>query len=740
MRLLVRLLGGISLAVVLVTAGFAYLEVRQERIRLEQDLQRRAGLVADAAREAGERLVVRGARTGYDRILARFGRSDRGIAIYDEFASVIAATPDVKPHLGPLSPVITGVIGGGGTARQFARLDRRTVWMHVVPLERDDKPAGAVAVFLDAAYLDRREWDLWQRTAVQLGVLILVLTLITWLLIRWTVTRPIARIAEWTKRLKSGEPVAPPPAADASLFGPLAGEVTGLARTLVRARAVAAQEAHLRLLGEHVWTEERLKQYVQMRFGTRAVFVVSNREPVSHVFEGKRIAEMRPASGLVSALEPIMVACGGVWIAHGSGDADRAAGERVGLPSDDPSYTLRRIWLTAEEEAGYYYGFSNEGLWPLCHIVHERPQFRAADWEHYRAVNQRFADALLQEMEKAEAPIVLVQDYHFALLPRMIKQERPDARVALFWHIPWPNVEAFGICPWQEDILLGMLGADLIGFHTQIHCNNFLETVERTIEARVEWDDFTAVRGQRTTHVLPFPISIAADEEHDARMPSREALLAELGVGAEFVGVGVERLDYTKGLPERLAAIRRFFERWPEYRGRVSFVQIASPSRSRIERYQRLQREVREAVRRINDDIGERGWRPITYRERHHDRHEIAAYYRHADFCMVTSLHDGMNLVAKEYVAAQDDDRGVLILSRFTGACRELRDALLVNPYDIEDTAEAIRRAVEMPAEEQRERMARMRSQVREHNVYRWAALLLSELGQMPQSVSQIRG
>jgi alpha,alpha-trehalose-phosphate synthase [UDP-forming] len=740
MRLLVRLLGGISVAVVLVTAGFAYLEVRQERIRLEQDLQRRAGLLADAAREASERLVVRGAHTGYDKVLARFGRADRGLAIYDEFSSVIAATPDVKPYLEPLSPVITGVINGGGTARQFAKLGRRTVWMQALPLERDDRSAGAVAVFLDANYLDRREGDLWQRTAVQLGVLILVLALITWLLVRWTVTRPIARIAEWTKRLKAGDPVAPPPAADASLFGPLAGEVTGLARTLARARAVAEQEARLRLLGEHVWTEERLKQYVQMRFGSRPVFVVSNREPVSHVFEGKQITEMRPASGLVSALEPIMVACGGVWVAHGSGDADRAVGERVGLPSDDPSYTLRRIWLTAEEESGHYYGFSNEGLWPLCHIVHERPQFRAADWEDYRAVNQRFADALLEEMEKAEAPIVLVQDYHFALLPRMIKQERPDARVALFWHIPWPNVEAFGICPWQEEILLGMLGADLIGFHTQIHCNNFLETVERTIEARVEWDDFTAVRGQRTTHVLPFPISIAVDEELDERPAGREALLAELGVGTEFIGVGVERLDYTKGLLERFEAIRRFFERWPEYRRRVSFVQIASPSRSRIERYQRLQRDVREAIRRINEDIGERGWRPIVYRERHHDRHEIAAYYRHADFCMVTSLHDGMNLVAKEYVAAKDEDRGVLILSRFTGACRELRDALLVNPYDIEDTAEAIKRAVQMSADEQRERMSRMRAQVREHNVYRWAALLLSELGQMSHFTSPARG
>ena len=741
MRLLIRLLGGMSLAVLLVTGGFAYLEVREERTRLEVDLQRRASLIADAVREAAEPLVARRARGGYDRIFTRFGRPDRGIAIYDEFASVIAATPNVGAHLGPLSPMVTGAIDGNVTARQFARISGHTVWTQIVPFERerDDRPLGAVAVFLDADYLDSREWDLWRRTAVRLGILILLLTGITWLLVRWTVTRPIARIAEWTKRLKSGVPVAPPPDADASLFGPLAGEVTGLARTLARARSAAEQEARLRLLGERIWTEERLKQFVQMRFGTRPIFVVSNREPLSHVFDGKRIGALRPASGLVSALEPVMAACGGVWVAHGSGDADRVVGDRIGLPLEDPSYSLRRVWLDAEEEAGYYYGFSNEGLWPLCHIVHERPQFRARDWEYYRSVNQRFADTLLEEMEKSEAPIVLVQDYHFALLPRMIKQVRPDARVALFWHIPWPNVEAFGICPWPEEILLGMLGADLVGFHTQIHCNNFLETVERMIEGRVEWDDFTAVRGQHTTHVLPFPISIAVDDEVEGRVLGREALLRDLGIDAEFLGVGVERLDYTKGLPERLRAIRRFFERWPEYRGRVVFVQIASPSRSRIERYQQLQREVRETVRRINEELGYRGWNPIVYRERHHDHREIAAYYRNADFCMVTALHDGMNLVAKEFIAGRDRDTGVLILSRFTGAARELRDALLVNPYDIEDTAAAVRQAVEMPQDEQRERMARMRAQVREHNIYRWAALLLAELGRMPQSTSVLR-
>jgi trehalose-6-phosphate synthase len=717
MRLLVRLLGGIWLATLVVSGGFAYLEIREERARLEQDLQRRASLAADAVREASERVVGRGNRRDVERVLRRFGRSDREIAIYDDLASLIDATPDVKPSLGPVAPLVSDALRTNSTVRGYHVLGGRSYWVHVVPLERDDRRVGAVAVLMDAQVLDSHELSLWRRTGVRLGVLILLLTGITWILVRWTVTRPIARIAEWTKQLKTGQPVAPPPEADASLFGPIAGEVTGLARTLARARAAAEQEARLRLTGESVWTEERLKQFVHMRFGDRPVFVVSNREPVSHVHDGNAIRELQPASGLVTALEPMMVACGGVWVAHGSGDADRLVGERIGLPTADPAYTLRRVWLRPDEEAGYYYGFANEGLWPLCHIVHERPQFRASDWEHYRAVNQKFANAVLEEMEHAEEPIVLVQDYHFALLPRMIKHERPDARVALFWHIPWPNVEAFGICPWQEEILLGMLGADLVGFHTQFHCNNFLETVERTIEGRVEWDHFTVVRGQHTTHVQPFPISVAIEPLRTDPYVDRTAVLSDIGASAEFIGVGVDRIDYTKGLPERLRALKRFFERWPEYRHRVVFVQVASPSRSRIPRYQQLQEEIRGLVRHINETLGERGWRPIVYRERHHSHREIRALYRAADFCMVTSLHDG---------------DGVLIVSRFTGASRELRDALLVNPYDVEDLAEAVHEALQMAPDERRDRMARMRQQVREQNIYRWAGMLLSELARIP--------
>src|SRR6266581_287865 len=672
MRLLLRLLAGIWLATLVVTGSFAYLEIREERTRLEDDLVRRAVLTADAVREATERVAGRGpaAKPALDRIAKRFNLTDRTVAIYDELGGVLNAAPEIRGALGPVAPLVSEAIRTAAPVRQLVRVGMRPTLVQVMPLERDERVVGAIAVLFDA---------------------------------------------------------------DASLFGPLAGEVTGLARTLTRVRAAAEREARLRLRGESVWTEERLKQFVQMRFGASPIFVLSNREPVSHVRDGAAIRELQPASGLVTAMAPIMFACGGVWVAHGSGDADRIVGERIGLPADDPAYTLRRVWLEPDEEAGYYYGFANEGLWPLCHIVHERPQFRAADWAHYRAVNEKFATTVLEEMEKVEAPVVLVQDYHFALASRYIKRERPDARVALFWHIPWPNFEAFGICPWQEEILLGMLGADLIGFHTQFHCNNFLETVERTIEGRVEWDDFAVVRGHHTTHVLPFPISVAAEPEE--RAPAVDDHPAMLETPVEFLGIGVERIDYTKGLPERFRALRRFFERWPEYRRRVVFVQLASPSRSRIPRYQQLQEEIHEIVRRINDEIGEWGWQPIVYHERHHEHREIRAGYRAAQFCVVSSLHDGMNLVAKEFIAARDDDDAVLILSRFTGASRELRDALLVNPYDIESTAEAIHRAIEMAPAERRDRMARMRAHVREQNIFRWAGMLMSELARIPSGV-----
>jgi trehalose 6-phosphate synthase len=735
MRFFLRVFASSWLAALVVTTGFAYVEVREQRARVIHELRGQAASAADALAAAVEPLLARDDPRRFAGLLRRFTVPGRRLGVFDEAGQVIAASADLRTSSMTLVPLVSQALRERAVIAAPRTLAGWSTWVHVVPLASREPPRGVVAVVLDATDLDRVEWDLGTRTAVRIAALVLVLTGILWLVLRWSVTAPVAQMAEWTKQLRAGQ-TAPGPAPAPALFAPLADEVAGLARTLARARAAAAEEARLRLSGESVWTEERLKQFVQLTVGARPIFVVSNREPVSHVRDGRGVREVQPASGLVTAMEPIMLACGGVWVAHGSGTADRAVGERVPLPAAAPAYTLRRVWLDEAEENGYYYGFSNEGLWPLCHIVHERPQFRAGDWEHYRAVNQKFSNVLVREMEHAKHPIVLVQDYHFALLPQLVKRARPDARIALFWHIPWPNFEAFGICPWQEPILLGMLGADLIGFHTQFHCNNFLETVERVIEARVDWDHFAVVRGRHRTQVQPFPISVAVDPGADAHGPSGLA-----GLPATVIGIGVERIDYTKGLPERFLAIRRFFERWPQYRKRVTFVQIAAPSREKIESYRRLGEEIEQLARTINHELGEDGWTPIVYRARHHSHAEIREYYRAAGFCMVTSLHDGMNLVAKEFVAARGDEKGVLVLSRFAGASRELRDALLVNPYDIEDTADAIRRAVEMPVEEQRARMRRMRHWVREHNIYRWTGLLLAELGHLPQlEPSEVRG
>jgi trehalose 6-phosphate synthase len=476
--------------------------------------------------------------------------------------------------------------------------------------------------------------------------------------------------------------------------------------------------------------------------------VVSNREPYLHMRgeKEKTVNVIVPASGLVTAIEPVLLACEGTWIAHGSGNADRETADehdRLRVPPDHPKYTLRRVWLSAEEEKGYYEGFANEGLWPLCHIAHTRPIFRPGDWDHYQEVNRRFADAVLEEMEGTESPILLAQDYHFALLPRMIKEARPDARVAIFWHVPWPNPEVFGICPWQRELLDGLLGADLIGFHIQQHCNNFLETVDRGLEALTEWDRFAVNRQGHVTRVRPYPISVAFPENghavNEARNSGEEraALCSELGIEASLLGVGVDRVDYTKGILERFRGIERFLEAHPAYQRRFSFVQIGAPSRTDIDRYRLFLDEVSTEAERINARFQAGRWKPIVFLKKHHTHEEIGRYYRAASFCLVTSLHDGMNLVAKEFIASRPDERGVLILSTFAGAALELTDSLLVNPYDVQQVAAAILRALEMTDEEQSVRMQRMRHSVREHNVFRWAANLLSDLTEIRIELSE---
>jgi trehalose 6-phosphate synthase len=527
-----------------------------------------------------------------------------------------------------------------------------------------------------------------------------------------------------------------PAITDLGVLRPLAKEMTTFAESLTAARSAAEREAQLREAGESLWTAERLSVHVRNKLGSNRLFVVSNREPYSHVRQGKSIQVIVPASGLVTALQPILCACDGTWVAHGSGDADRETvdrHDRLAVPPEEPRYTLRRVWLTKHEEEGYYYGFANEGLWPLCHVAHTRPIFRAPDWECYEAANQKFARAILEEMSGTDSPVVLVQDYHFALLPRLIKKERPDARIAIFWHIPWPSSETFGICPWQSELLNGMLGADLVGFHVQAHCTNFLDTVDRTLESRIDWEHFAVNRAGHRTVVKPFPISVEFPKapvlgDGDSPYLDRVGLLRELGVEAQFLGIGVDRVDYTKGIIERFLAIERMLEKHPNYQGKFTFVQIGAPSRTHIKRYHDLLADVEAESDRINQRFQSSKWRPIVFLKRHYSHQEIARYYRAADLCLVTSLHDGMNLVAKEFVAARHDEQGVLLLSRFTGVAREFVDAVLINPYDIERTADAIRYALEMSTEERTARMQRMRKLVKEQNIYRWAGNLIADL------------
>ncbi|CAB1368001.1 alpha,alpha-trehalose-phosphate synthase (UDP-forming) [Denitratisoma oestradiolicum] len=599
----------------------------------------------------------------------------------------------------------------------------------VSPLVTEAAPEGKLVLVHDMSFIVRRSDETKRYVIYFFMGLAAVISLITVVIAQLSWRGWVAGM----RALLRGEgllrqPVAMPPAAE---FRPIARDLQRLIREMesdVRSR----DESQLN------WSPDTLRTILHAELSGEDVIVVSNREPYIHQRRGERIEVQRPASGLVTALEPIMRACSGVWIAHGSGSADREVvdkHDRIAVPPEKTAYQLRRVWLSAEEEAGYYYGLANEGLWPLCHIAHVRPTFRSGDWAHYVAVNRKFAGAVIAEA-KTKNPIVLVQDYHFALLPRMIRDELPDATVITFWHIPWPNPESFAICPWAEEIVAGLLGSSILGFHTQFHCNNFVDTVDRLLEARVDREAFTVSLAGKLTAVRRYPISIdwpPAAEMVGKPIEQCRAEIRQLNSlpAAHAIGVGVDRLDYTKGIMERFRAVERLLEMKPEWIGRFSFVQIAAPTRAGIDEYQNHEAQVRALATRINQRFSRTGPPPIVLKVEHHEPQQVYEYYRAAEFCFVSSLHDGMNLVAKEFVAARDDERGVLILSQFTGAARELPEALIVNPYDADQCAAALHLALTMEPSEQRDRMRLMRGLVAEFNVYRWAGRMLLDAAVM---------
>lgn len=492
-----------------------------------------------------------------------------------------------------------------------------------------------------------------------------------------------------------------------------------------------------------VWTGERLRTWVNTFFNGERIVVLANREPFMHdcAADGG-IVIRRSASGVVTALEPLLKACSGVWVAHGAGTADRAVVDRrsgLDVPPANPQYRLRRVWLEQHEQEGYYHGFANEALWPLCHRAHVQPVFRSGDFDAYRAVNGRFADAVCEEAEGG-SPLVLVQDYHFALAPRLIHERLPHSTIIAFWHIPWPHWRDFEICPWAPHLLKGLLGSSIVGFQTPSDCRNFIDTVESSLEAHVDRENNVITYAGRQTLVRAYPVSVEWPNRWVSQSPTieecrravRRRLHLEPNVG---LGVGVDRMDYTKGIEEKCLAVERLLELRPELTGRFVFVQVAEPSRNSLAAYRDLRLRLLKTADRINARFGAGAYRPIVLLEAHLEPQEVYRLLRAADLCYVGSLHDGMNLVAKEFVSARDDGHGVLILSRFTGAARQLAGALIVNPYAIDDSAHVLMAALSMPAEEQSRRMRRMRSTVAECSTYWWAGQLLQDASRLRRAL-----
>ena len=485
------------------------------------------------------------------------------------------------------------------------------------------------------------------------------------------------------------------------------------------------------------WNKDSLRRLVQREMGEYRLVVVSNRQPYIHeIIEGE-LSFVVPSGGVTTAIDPIMQECGGTWVAFGGGQGDRAAVDdknRIMVPPDDPAYTLRLVWLTEEEERGYYDGFSNAALWPLCHNAYTEPIFKLDDFETYKSVNREFAKQVLDEIGGQPAA-VFTQDYHLAILPRLIREADPDIITGQFWHIPWPNPEIFRICPWQDEILDGLLGNDMLGFHIGDHRNNFLDTVSRTLDSQVDHRYSRINYKDEMTVVRPFPISVDFEQIcQDAKSQEVEEemvrLTDELNLGGQLIGLGIDRIDYTKGIPHRFRAMGRFLEKNPEYIGKVVLVQAGVMSRIQVDAYQQLLEQIEESLEEINGEFGRNDWQPIIYMPTDLPDVTLMALRRMARFCVVSSLHDGMNLVAKEYVASRFDEDGVLILSPFTGSAQELTDALIVNPYAVEQFADAIHQAVVMSRDERRFRMIQMRDIVQENNIYKWAAMMVVDLMQ----------
>jgi trehalose 6-phosphate synthase len=721
----VRFLLPLLLVLGLLSVATYLLVIRTSRSWSERDVALRSELAVGAAREALLAHWRSGDRARLERLLGEITRDVRimaAAACAGDGRSLVATsdypaafTCEVLRALAPVAPAAPAA-----PWHQTLPLRGGSVHASIIPLREGAEVLGSIVLLHDMSYAERRERTTGWLVLLALAVLAAAASAVTAVAARLAWRRWNAEVG---RVLREGTRKPE--------FLPILQEV----RELV-ARLSTESELEAQARG---WTPQRLKQVLRRHLHGERVLIVANREPYIHERTpdgGVRV--LHPASGLVTALEPVMRACSGVWIAHGAGSADRETADpqgRVRVPPGEESYLIRRVWLSREDEMGYYYGFANEGLWPLCHIAHTRPTFRRDDFSAYERVNRQFAAAASDEAD-TDDPIIFVQDYHFALAPQLIRERLPRALILTFWHIPWPNAERFGICPYHDELLTGLLGSSILGFHTQLHCNNFLDAVDRFLEARIDREQQAVVHHGRVTLVRPYPISIEWPSRWLQDAPPvavcRQQVLAEIGLREDIrLGLGVDRLDYTKGIEERLLAVERALERFPALLGRFTFVQLAAPSRTVIAQYRELNERVEALAARINQRFAAPGYRPVVLLRAHHEPEAVFRYYRAADLCYVSSLHDGMNLVAKEYVAARDDEQGVLVLSHFTGAARELTEALVVNPYDLDEASAALATALAMSPEEQAQRMRAMRRLVSEFNVYRWAGRMLTDAARL---------
>ncbi len=485
-----------------------------------------------------------------------------------------------------------------------------------------------------------------------------------------------------------------------------------------------------------MWTKQTLRETIASRMEGYKLIIASNRQPFHHMLKAGKLICQREPGGVVTALHPVMQASSGTWIAAASTDYDRQTVDsqnKVKVPPDNPAYTLRRLFIPKMERDAYYFGYANQGLWPLCHIVYTRPVFRQAEWEAYQRVNRIFAQAIMEEAV-GEKAFVWAHDFHLALVAQYLKEMGCQNIVtSLFWHIPWPNPEVFRICPQKKEILEGLLAYDLLGFQIRYHADNFFKSVDSELESRIDRETDTVNYQNRQTLIRAFPISVDFDgigkkTEIPAAQAAMERLKEELDLGGRKLILGIDRIDYTKGLPEKVRAIDRFLEKYPDYKQKFVFLQIGQISRLHVQRYKQLNDELNGLVEEVNWKHAEDSWKPVHLTRAYFSYDDILVLYRMADICIVSSLHDGMNLVAKEFVSARTDESGVLMLSSFTGAARELTDALLMNPYDIESFADTLAQGLVMPEEEKQKRMRKMREAVSSRNIYHWAGKVLSQL------------